>query len=92
MDINPFNLRFDRSEIYPGLVMIRIKDTGNIIAYVHKHPYEGSWFYFIQDYVSEFYTTEQETIEAAVRHFLVVKLDKQYENAGLLNNENYVKK
>lgn len=81
---------FEKMEIYKGLLVIRETSSNGIIGYVNKHPYEGGWFYFIKDYVSPFYLTDEEAINELLSHFLQVKYDKMFKS--VLDDERFVKK
>lgn len=78
---------FEKLEFYPGLSVIREKSSKGIIGYVNKHPYEAGWFYFIKDFVSEFYDTESTAIHELLQHFLSIKYDKVFQN-----NNNLIQK
>ena len=87
--INKDQYQFERMEIYQGLSIIRIKLINAVIGYVNFHPFKSKWFYFIKEFVSEPFQTEEDAIEALIIHFYSVKMDKisqKTENNDLLKN------
>jgi len=75
---NPYE--FEIMKVYPGLSIIRIKNTDQIVGYVNMNPIAQWWFYFVKDFVSEFYNSEEDATEKLLIHFYSIKLDKIAKN------------
>ena len=86
------NNSFAKMEIYPGLCVIKLKDTNQIVGYVNKHPFDNGWFYFFGEFFSEYFNSEFDAINELCRHFMVAGMDRSFNKLGLLNDERYVKK
>lgn len=84
--------KYEAFHIYETLIILREKGSKTVIGYVNKHPDDGGWFYFIKDYVSDFYNNREDAISELLTHFYTAKLDRKFIKAGLFNNENYVKR
>lgn len=71
------NLDFEILRVHSTLSIVRMKSAKTVIGYINKHPDEGSWFYFMQDFISQFYDSEQIAAEELLRHFVTTKLNNQ---------------
>ncbi len=82
------NPNFEKTSIYPELSIIRDSDTKRVVAYVHKHPYEKYWFWFVGSKISpSMYENEQYCIEDAIREYFLYNMDLKAKKAGTFNNE-----
>lgn len=84
-------MRFDKSVIYPELIIIRDSGTEMVIGYVNKHLYDTGWFWIMGAELSNFFNSADDAISDLIREFVTRGFDKKAMNAGVLFNENYVK-
>ena len=85
------SLRFDKSAIYPELLIIREAVSEIVIGYVNKHLYADGWFWIMGDELSNFFNCSDDAISDLIREYVTRGFDAKAKNAGVLYNENFVR-